>query len=108
MVLCGLFPGSSAAEQAAVNRPVGGSNPSWGAKFSEAIMGIAIPIIATAAAWPVVATARVGLASLIGLYCGATRADNRLISARARPSSAEIALFLVGAVWAAWGLAHLV
>ena len=28
-----LFPGSSAAEQAAVNRPVGGSNPSWGAKL---------------------------------------------------------------------------
>ena len=28
-----LLPGSSAAEQAAVNRPVGGSIPSWGANF---------------------------------------------------------------------------
>jgi hypothetical protein len=27
-----LIPGSSALEQAAVNRRVGGSNPSWGAK----------------------------------------------------------------------------
>ena len=30
-----IFPSSSVAEQTAVNRPVGGSNPSWGAKLKK-------------------------------------------------------------------------
>ena len=67
-------------------------------------MGIAIPVIATAAAWPVSAFARVGLAFLIGFYCGAGRADNKLIIALTRTSSTTMALFAVCAIWVAWAL----
>ena len=36
----GLFPGSSAVEQATVNRLAGGSNPSRGANFNTAIISV--------------------------------------------------------------------
>ena len=41
-----LFPGSSAAEQAAVNRPVSGSNPFWGASRASSLFNFyEIPLV---------------------------------------------------------------
>ena len=69
-------------------------------------MPITIPILATVAVWPVCAAARVGLAWLIGLYCGATNGDNRVMVQLARTSSVEIALYAISTVWVAWGIAN--
>lgn len=38
-----LFPGSSVVELTAVNRPVGGSNPSLGAKHCPLLAGTGMP-----------------------------------------------------------------
>jgi hypothetical protein len=70
-------------------------------------MGIAFPIISTAAAWPVLAAARIGLALLIGLYCGVTKSDAAAMIKLADTSSVRIALFLTSAVWTAWAIMNL-
>ena len=68
-------------------------------------MPIAIPIIATLLAWPISIAARLGLASLLGFYCGVARSESGIIFALARTSSAKMATFFASAIWAAWVLA---
>jgi len=69
-------------------------------------MGIAIPIIATALAWPVSAAAPIGIASFIGFYCGASQTETHLVSRLAEISSRKVAFFIASAASTAWVLAQ--
>jgi hypothetical protein len=67
-------------------------------------MGIAIPIAATAIALPACAIARLGLAYLVGFYCGVTRTKSHLIFTVIDASNLQIAAFVASATWVAWAL----
>ena len=68
-------------------------------------MGLALPILATAAAWPISGGARVVAACLIGVYCGATKGDGAAMVRLAGVPNTKIALFISSAFWLAWALA---
>jgi hypothetical protein len=70
-------------------------------------MGIAGPIIATVAAWPLAAASRIGVACLIGFSARAARNDSSVVLELSRTSSLKIAAYVVSANWAAWALAQL-
>ena len=71
-------------------------------------MGIAVPLVVTAIALPASAVARLGLAYLIGVYCGVTRTKCSLPLSLIDASNVKVASFVASAAWVAWIITDLV